>query len=122
MKQSIADALREAREAKGWTQEDLAEAAQMNRTTIAKYETGRIEPKSKSLKRLAAALEVDVNVLIGSGMNEMSEEEREVWELRENVRRDPERRYLFSMARDASIEEVRRAIRVIDALKGVKGE
>ena len=65
MMHSIGDRLRILRDAKGMTQDDLAEAAEMNRVTIAKYEAGKIEPKTKSLSRLAAALEVTTDYLIG---------------------------------------------------------
>lgn len=119
MKQ-IAARLKEIREAKGWTQDDLADAAGMNRVTIAKYESGRIEPKSASLSKLAAALEVTTDVLLGTDGEEMTQDERELWELREQVRRDPERHYLFSLARDANIDDVRQAVAIIDALKNTR--
>lgn len=57
--------LKELRDAKGWTQDDLAEASGMNRVTIAKYEAGRSEPKSASLGKLAMALGVDAGVILG---------------------------------------------------------
>lgn len=64
MSQTIGDKLRLLREARGMTQDDLAEAANLNRVTIAKYESGRIEPKSKTLLKLANALEVSPDYLI----------------------------------------------------------
>lgn len=72
------------------------------------------------LSRLAAALHVRPDVLLGNGEEDMSEEERELWELREQVRRDPERHYLFSLARDANIDDVRQAVAIIDALKNTR--
>lgn len=57
--------LKELRDARGWTQDDLADASGMNRVTIAKYEAGRSEPKSASLGKLAMALGVDANVILG---------------------------------------------------------
>lgn len=118
MKQSIADRIRFFREERGWTQDELADAASMNRVTIAKYELGMIEPKSKSLSKLASAFGIGTDELLGTPMaHEMTDEERDLWALREEVRRDPERRILFSLARNANIEDVRRAVAVIDALK-----
>ena len=75
MMHSIGNRLRILREAKGMTQDDLAEAAGMNRVTIAKYETGRIEPKTKSLSRLAAALGVTTDYLIGQVEPENEQEQ-----------------------------------------------
>ena len=114
--QSIGDKIRDLRERKGWTQDDLAEAAGIHRVTIAKYEAGKVEPKSTSLSRLAAALEVEAGFLLGES-DKMTEQDRDLWELREQVRRDPERQYLFSLARDADISDVRQAVTIIDALK-----
>lgn len=116
---SIGDRIREIREKKGWTQDDLATAADMNRVTIAKYEAGRIEPKSRSLQKLAAALEINANLLI-DGESKMDDDDRELWELREKVRRDPERHYLFKLASNGTIDDVRRAVAIIDALKQTK--
>lgn len=116
---SIGDRIREIREKKGWTQDDLATAADMNRVTIAKYEAGRIEPKSRSLQKLAAALEINANLLI-DGESKMDDDNRELWELREKVRRDPERHYLFKLASNGTIDDVRRAVAIIDALKQTK--
>lgn len=116
---SIGDRIREIREKKGWTQDDLANAADMNRVTIAKYEAGRIEPKSRSLQKLAAALEINANLLI-DGESKMDDDNRELWELREKVRRDPERHYLFKLASNGTIDDVRRAVAIIDALKQTK--
>lgn len=64
MMHSIGDRLRNLREARGMTQDDLAEKAELNRVTIAKYETGKIEPKSQSLRKLAAALDVSTDYII----------------------------------------------------------
>ena len=116
---SIGERIREIREKKGWTQDDLANAADMNRVTIAKYEAGRIEPKSRSLQKLAAALEINANLLI-DGESKINDDDRELWELREKVRRDPERHYLFSLASNGTIDDVRRAVAIIDALKQTK--
>ena len=110
----IGEKIIELRKIKGWTQDDLAEAADLHRVTIAKYELGKTEPKAKSLEKLAKALDVDASVILG---NSITDEEKEIWELREKLRRDPERHILFSLAKDASIDDVRRAVAIIDALK-----
>lgn len=118
---TIGERIKQLREARGWTQDDLAEAAGMNRVTIAKYEIGTIEPKSKSLAKVAAALEISTDVLVSGKPAEETDEERDLWALRESVRRDPERRELFNLARNADIEQVRQAVAIIDALKKTSG-
>ena len=69
---------------------------------------------------LATALDVDAGFLLGE-VDEMTDEDRELWELREQVRRDPDRHYLFSLAKDANIDDVRQAVAIIDALKKTRG-
>lgn len=57
--------IREIREARGLTQDQLAELASLNRVTVAKYESGRVEPGAKSLAKIADALEISTDVLLG---------------------------------------------------------
>lgn len=65
--------IRNLRESRNLTQEQLAELASLNRVTVAKYESGRVEPGANALARIADALEVSTDVLLGR-----SEEERTV--------------------------------------------
>ena len=116
MKPTFADKLRNLREALGWTQDDLAEAAQVNRVTVAKYEAGKIEPKLKTLGKLARALGVDVNYFSDQS-EEMSAEDRELWEIRTAARRDAERRILFMLAKNGSSQDVKQVVALIDALR-----
>ena len=57
--------IRELRKARNLNQDQLAEMASLNRVTIAKYETGKIEPGAQALSRIADALEVSTDVLLG---------------------------------------------------------
>ena len=114
---SVGDNIRNLRESAHITQDDLAEMAGVNRVTIAKYESGKIMPGAITLARLAKALHVSADVLLGNGEDDMTAEEREMWELREQILREPERAKLFRMARYAEIGEVRKANAILDALK-----
>lgn len=58
-------ALAAARSAKGWTQFDLAVAARVQPGTISRLETGYHCPNLVTVERLAAALGVPRDVLIG---------------------------------------------------------
>lgn len=57
--------IRALRKERKLNQEQLAELASLNRVTVAKYESGRIEPGAQALARIADALEVSVDVLLG---------------------------------------------------------
>lgn len=55
----------ETRKARGLNQDELAELATLNRVTIARYETGKAEPGAQALNRIADALEVTTDELLG---------------------------------------------------------
>ena len=62
----LGDRIRELREGKGWTQEDLATASGVVRPTISLIERGNTaQPRYDTIQRLAAALEVDAGELAG---------------------------------------------------------
>jgi transcriptional regulator with XRE-family HTH domain len=60
----LADHLRRHRDRTGLSQEDLANAAKVNRTYYASLETGRRNPTLEILCRLAIALECDTADLV----------------------------------------------------------
>ena len=57
--------IRELREQKGLSQVQLAELSHVHRVSISMYETGRKKPNIDSLKRLAKALDVSTDDLLG---------------------------------------------------------
>ena len=61
----VGNKIREYRIKAGINQDQLAELASLNRVTVAKYETGRIEPGAQALARIADALGVSADTLLG---------------------------------------------------------
>ena len=61
----IGKRIAELRKEHGLNQEQLSELALLSRVTIAKYESGRVEPGAQALSRIADALEVTTDVLLG---------------------------------------------------------
>ncbi|GAA1546726.1 hypothetical protein GCM10009827_078620 [Dactylosporangium maewongense] len=55
-------AVRELRERRGWSQTELAEAASMTQSAIARFEAGGTVPTLPVLERLARALDVELAV------------------------------------------------------------
>lgn len=62
--------LRQAREAKLLSQQELAEKAGVHKTTIYRLETGDVEAQYRTIRKLAAALEEDPATLIGERTEE----------------------------------------------------
>jgi ribosome-binding protein aMBF1 (putative translation factor) len=54
--------VRELREARGWSQTQLAHAAGMTQSAVARFEAGGIVPTLPVLERLAEALDVELDV------------------------------------------------------------
>ena len=117
MNMTVGDRIRELRKAKGLNQDELAELALLNRVTIAKYEAGRVEPGAQALSRLADALDVSVDELLGREIQEEIPEEDDTWAIRERLRRDPDMRMLFSAADKATPEHLRAAAAMLKALE-----
>src|SRR5690349_13366460 len=69
----VGQRLREARDARGWTQGQLAEKSQVSRTLISRIESGERFPKIGTLEKLATALRVPVERLTGDD-GEVAEE------------------------------------------------
>ena len=59
------DRLRDAREARGFSQSDLAKRASLQSAAISHFETGRRAPSFDNLQKLATALSVSVDFLLG---------------------------------------------------------
>lgn len=114
---TLSENIKRLRKEAKMTQDDLADEAGVNRVTLSKYESGEVAPGAKVIMRLAAALHVRPDVLLGTEEYEMTDEERELWDMREAARRDPERHVLFKMAKDASIEDIRQVNALIHALR-----
>ncbi|WP_327007165.1 helix-turn-helix transcriptional regulator [Dactylosporangium sp. NBC_01737] len=54
--------VRELRERRGWSQSELADAAAMTQSAVARFEAGGTVPTLPVLERLARALEVELSV------------------------------------------------------------
>lgn len=59
-------AIREARERQGWSQERLAEAADLNRSYLGEVERGIVSPSLSTIFKLAVALGQTLPNLFGS--------------------------------------------------------
>ena len=66
MNNSFGETLRRLRMEKGLTQQQLADQLRMDRTSITSWEMGRHMPDVAMVSQIAAALDVDISVLMAS--------------------------------------------------------
>jgi transcriptional regulator with XRE-family HTH domain len=57
-------AVRQAREKRGWTQELLADRANLNRTYLGEIERGIVMPSLSTIAKLAGAFNIEISALI----------------------------------------------------------
>jgi transcriptional regulator with XRE-family HTH domain len=79
--QAVGRRLRQLREARGWTQEQLADRTAIGRSQICRYENGICRPNTLSLLRLAEELGVTTDEILGVTAGNIAEP-FEAWLLR----------------------------------------
>ena len=60
------DILRDLREKKGLTQDQLAERVFVTRQAVSRWETGETQPGTETLKMLSREFDVSINTLLGA--------------------------------------------------------
>ena len=113
----VGERIRNRRKILNMSQDQLAELASLNRVTVAKYESGKVEPGAQALSRIADALETSVDTLLGRIEPNNVEESDETLKFRERLRRDPSYRLLFDAADNATPEHLRAAAAMLKALE-----
>lgn len=121
--------LRKLRREADMTQQQMADYLGVQRTTYTKYEIGTISPSIDTLKKIASLFNVTTDYLIGEAQKNETDEptdaepvytqdDPEFWELREQLRREPGMRTLFSLTKNATSEDMQKMIALIKAYKG----
>ncbi len=109
---TFAKELRAARRALGWTQAELAEQVGIAVEVCGRLERGRVLPRAETLVRLASALRVSTDSLLGIAPATGSPSERAVAESQATYGDSPELRRLVRRLRS----QPRRTVRLLDAL------
>lgn len=108
----FSDTLLHLRRQAGLSQQALADATGLSRSAVGMYETGKREPDIDTLRLLSEFFGVDMNTLTSPE----SAQSAELAELLEALRSRDEMRMLFKLAKDATPEDVRKAVKIIEAL------
>ncbi len=70
---SLGKRLRRLREARGWTQQDLADRLSLDRSTVSCYEAGRRTPDIHMADKIAALFGIGVDSLLGRANEPMAD-------------------------------------------------
>lgn len=108
----FSDTLVRLRRSAGLSQQELANALGLSRSAVGMYETGKREPDIETLRMFSDYFGVDMNTLTSP----RTQDDEELAELLETLRRRDDMRMLFKLARDATPEDVRKAVKIIEAL------
>lgn len=103
--------LKKLRKEKECTQEMLANAIGVAKSTISMYENGNREPDFETLEAIADFFNVSVSRLVSKPDTD------EVSEYLEELRSREEMRMLFSVTKGATKEEIQQAVKIIEALR-----
>ncbi len=117
------DRLVELCEEKGTTPTAVVKALHISGGSVTKWKDGAT-PRGTTLSKLSAYLEVSTDYLLGNSdlKNNPAAEDGELAEYLEELRSRPEMKMLFSLAKNATKEDVEQAVAIIEALrKGKNG-
>lgn len=103
----------------------------LSNSTTTSWKNGSM-PRIQTLQRIAKYFNVSAEYLIGeknlaklqqsSEMPGLNKEDREIAEYLQEIRDDPNKRMMFDLAKDATIEEIKATVAFLELLKGKRTE
>ena len=90
----------------------------VTQSTYSYWENGKVKIDHQSLEKLSKLFGVSIDDLLGNETSPAYGDDAELWELREQLRRQPGMRYLFSAAKGVTEADLKKAVKIIEALKG----
>ena len=116
--ESIAERIKKRRAALHLSYQELAGRTGLSKSTLQRYETGAISSiPLKNLETLAGGLETTPEYLLGWSLRAGTEEDDELLAYLDELKNRSEMRMLFSLAKNATKEDVEKAVRIISALR-----
>lgn len=114
--------LKEIRKQRGLTQAEVAKKIGVAQNTYSQYENGKREMDTATLCKIADALNVTVDYLIGHSVYEQENDKRfdgmNADEMLEFLANNEKGRVLMSIAKDATKEDLEQIVRIVEALRG----
>jgi len=108
--------------ARGLTAYQVHKATGVAQSTLSDWKNGKSRPKAEKLARIAAFLGVSVDYLLTGEESQGAGADAELNEYLTQLRDRGEMRMLFSLAKNASREDVMRAVALIESFRKEEGE
>ena len=110
----------ELRKEKGITKTFIAEQLNRAPSLCQGWKDRKSEPSPEQLRVVAKLLDTTPEYLMGESNEKRppAEHDEELEEMLERVRDNPHLRMLFSLTKDATTEDIKQAVKIIQALKG----
>lgn len=105
------------RASKGITKKFIAQALGRSATICQDWKQRKSQPSEEQLKVVAEILGTSPAYLMGEDVQADTTPDDELMELLSSLREREDMRMLFKLARDASPEDVRQAVKIIEALR-----
>ena len=124
-REEVGERIKAMRMSRGMSQIDLAAALHCGQSTIAMYETGKRMPDMETIDYMADVFNVPKWAILYNEDEVMPKEpttEDEVWQIREDFRRNPELRTLWDLTRKASKTELKQMEAFIRAIRSSSDE
>lgn len=118
---NFSETIRRIRFERHMTQEEFADLLGTTKQNISRYESGAVSPKISTAQAIADKLGITLSELNGEAPYDPDDDD-EMWTLREEMRRDPNRRALMQLARNGTAQDVRQAMALIDALRATNSD
>ncbi|MGN0989453.1 MAG: helix-turn-helix domain-containing protein [Eubacteriales bacterium] len=123
--------LKALRKRDGLTQKELSEKLGVALSTVAMWETANREPDISMLKKISDCFSISLEVLLNDKLdiNDVTEIihddasplfDEDVRDIRRMLKDRPEMKMLFSITKNASREDIERAVAIIEAIKTSK--
>jgi transcriptional regulator with XRE-family HTH domain len=95
--------------------------ANLNRVTVAKYESGRVEPGAGALAKLADAMDVSADYLLSRETGDHTQIDPMVLALAQRISEDKRLMVLLNVASDATPEEKQAATAMLQSFQLQRG-
>lgn len=125
--------LRDLRKSKGLTQRELAAILGISFSAVSMYERGEREPDFEMIEAIADTFNVDMNYLLGKQKNqrvlsvaaaqndaETIRLDADELEFLREIRERPEMKIMFSVTKNATKEDLMKAVKIVEALKAAE--